>query len=81
MVQLEESLGVAKPREVFIALCLLLPIIGVGIYPKLAPQTYDVKTVAVAGQIRNVLPTTLVASAIAFSSILHSVSSTSVSGS
>jgi NAD(P)H-quinone oxidoreductase subunit 4 len=47
----------AKPREAFIALCLLVPIIGIGIYPKLATQTYDVKTVAVAEQVRNVLPT------------------------
>jgi NAD(P)H-quinone oxidoreductase subunit 4 len=46
----------AKPREAFIALCLLMPIIGIGIYPKLATQTYDVKTVAVATQIRQVLP-------------------------
>ena len=47
----------AKPREIFIALCLLLPIIGIGLYPKLATQTYDVKTVAVATQVRDVLST------------------------
>lgn len=58
---IEEYLGDAKPREVFIALCLLLPIVGIGMYPKLATQTYDVKTVAVATQVRNVLLTTLVA--------------------
>lgn len=46
----------AKPREAFIALCLLIPIIGIGIYPKLATQTYDAKTVAVAEQARQVLP-------------------------
>lgn len=51
------TLSDAKPREAFIALCLLVPIIGIGIYPKLATQTYDVKTVAVAEQIRTVLPT------------------------
>lgn len=45
-----------KPREAFIALCLLVPIIGIGIYPKLATQTYDVKTVEVAAQVRQVLP-------------------------
>ncbi|MBD1907958.1 NAD(P)H-quinone oxidoreductase subunit 4 [Funiculus sociatus GB2-A5] len=49
----------AKPREVFITACLLIPIIGIGLYPKVATQTYDVKTVAVAAQARNVL--TLVA--------------------
>jgi NAD(P)H-quinone oxidoreductase subunit 4 len=45
-----------KPREAFIALCLLVPIIGIGFYPKLATQTYDVKTVEVAAQVRNALP-------------------------
>ncbi len=54
---IEEYLGDAKPREMFIALCLLLPIIGIGLYPKLATQTYDVKTVAVAAQVRDVLST------------------------
>ena len=49
----------AKPREMFIALCLLLPIIGIGLYPKLATQTYDVKTVAVATQVRDVLSTVI----------------------
>jgi len=45
----------AKPREAFIALCLIVPIIGIGIYPKLATQTYDVKTVEVAQQARQAL--------------------------
>jgi len=40
----EEYLGDAKPREIFIAVCLLVPIIGIGLYPKVATQTYDVKT-------------------------------------
>ncbi len=47
----------AKPREAFIALCLLVPIIAIGVYPKLATQTYDVKTVQVAAQVRHALPT------------------------
>ncbi|NET36482.1 MAG: NAD(P)H-quinone oxidoreductase subunit 4 [Cyanothece sp. SIO1E1] len=46
----------ARPREAFVAVCLLVPIIGIGLYPKLATQTYDVKTVAVAAQVQNVLP-------------------------
>lgn len=46
----------AKPREIFITACLLVPIIGIGLYPKLATQTYDVKTVAIAAQARNSLP-------------------------
>lgn len=43
----------AKPREVFIAACLLVPIVVIGMYPKLATQTYDVKTVAVTEQARD----------------------------
>ncbi|NRB08687.1 MAG: NAD(P)H-quinone oxidoreductase subunit 4 [Richelia sp.] len=42
----------ASNREVFIAACLLIPIIAIGLYPKLATQIYDVKTVAVNTQIR-----------------------------
>ncbi|AFZ51290.1 NAD(P)H-quinone oxidoreductase subunit 4 [Dactylococcopsis salina] len=45
---IEKYLGDAKPREIFITACLLLPIIGIGLYPKLATRTYDVKTVEVA---------------------------------
>ncbi len=47
----------AKPREVFITACLLLPIIGIGLYPKLATTTYDMKTVEVASKVRSILPT------------------------
>jgi NAD(P)H-quinone oxidoreductase subunit 4 len=53
---IEEYLGDAKPREIAIAACLLIPIIGIGIYPKIATQTYDVKTVAVTAHIRDSLP-------------------------
>ena len=42
----------ARPREVFIAGCFLVLIIGVGFYPKLATQLYDAKTVAVNAQAR-----------------------------
>ncbi len=42
----------ANPREVFITACLLIPIIGIGVYPKLLTQTYDVKTTQVASQAR-----------------------------
>jgi NAD(P)H-quinone oxidoreductase subunit 4 len=41
-----------KPRELFITASLLLPIIGIGLYPKLVTQTYDVKTVEVAAHAR-----------------------------
>jgi len=42
----------ARLREVFIAVCFLLIIIGIGFYPKAAMQMYDVKTVAVNARIR-----------------------------
>ncbi|MGK7891583.1 MAG: NAD(P)H-quinone oxidoreductase subunit 4 [Leptolyngbyaceae cyanobacterium] len=44
-----------KAREVFVAACLLVPIIGIGMYPKLATQTYDVKTTAVVAQVQDSL--------------------------
>ncbi|MBD6616910.1 NAD(P)H-quinone oxidoreductase subunit 4 [Komarekiella sp. 'clone 1'] len=42
----------ARPREVFIAACFLVVIIGIGFYPKMAMQMYDVKTVAVNANLR-----------------------------
>ncbi|MBD2461765.1 photosynthetic/respiratory NAD(P)H-quinone oxidoreductase subunit D1 [Oscillatoria sp. FACHB-1407] len=39
-----EVLVDAEPREVFIIACLLIPIIGIGFYPKLMTQVYDAKT-------------------------------------
>jgi len=46
----------AQPREIFIATCLLLPIMGIGIYPKLATNSYDLKTAEVASKTRAALP-------------------------
>ena len=52
-----ESLSVdAQPREIFIAICLLLPIMGIGLYPKLATNSYDLKTTAIASKARASLP-------------------------
>jgi NAD(P)H-quinone oxidoreductase subunit 4 len=42
----------AKPRELFIAASFLVLIIGIGLYPKLATEMYDVKTVAVNTDVR-----------------------------
>lgn len=42
----------ARPREVFIAVCFLVLIVGIGFYPKLATQMYDTTTVAVNSQVR-----------------------------
>lgn len=47
----------AKPREVFITACLLVPVIAIGVYPKLLTQTYDVKTVEVATNARTAVST------------------------
>ncbi|MDB9312169.1 NAD(P)H-quinone oxidoreductase subunit 4 [Spirulina sp. CS-785/01] len=52
-----DPLGIdAKPREIFIALCLIIPVVGIGFYPKLATSTYDVKTVEVAAKVRDAFP-------------------------
>ncbi|MFO5527174.1 MAG: NAD(P)H-quinone oxidoreductase subunit 4, partial [Cuspidothrix sp.] len=45
-----------KPRELFITACLIVPIIGIGFYPKMITQAYDVKTVKIAAHTRQVLP-------------------------
>ena len=42
----------ASAREIFVALCFFIMIIGMGVYPKLATQIYDVKTVALNDQMR-----------------------------
>lgn len=42
----------ANPREIFIAACFLILILGIGIYPKLTTQIYDVKTVAINAEVR-----------------------------
>ena len=42
----------ARPREVFIAACFLVLIIGIGFYPKVAMQMYDAITVAVNAHVR-----------------------------
>ncbi len=55
-LMIDDYQGDAKPREMAIAVCLLLPIIGIGVYPKLATRTYDVKTVEVASQVREIFP-------------------------
>jgi NAD(P)H-quinone oxidoreductase subunit 4 len=52
-----EKLVDAEPREVFIIACLLIPIIGIGFYPKLLTQIYDVKTQAVTAQLKDSLTT------------------------
>jgi NAD(P)H-quinone oxidoreductase subunit 4 len=55
-LNLEQFAVDAQPREIFITACLLIPIIGIGLYPKLATNTYDVKTIEVADKARAALP-------------------------
>jgi NAD(P)H-quinone oxidoreductase subunit 4 len=52
-----EVLVDAEPREVFIIACLLIPIIGIGFYPKLLTQVYDSKTVQLTARLRDSVPT------------------------
>ncbi|CCH64647.1 NADH dehydrogenase I subunit 4, Involved in photosystem-1 cyclic electron flow [Richelia intracellularis HM01] len=46
----------AEPREVFIIACLLIPIIGIGLYPKVLTQVYDSKTVQLTARLRAAVP-------------------------
>lgn len=47
-----EVLVDAEPREVFVIACLLIPIIGFGLYPKGLTRLYDAKTVQLTEKIR-----------------------------
>ncbi|MEM8832671.1 MAG: NAD(P)H-quinone oxidoreductase subunit 4 [Cyanobacteria bacterium P01_G01_bin.19] len=46
----------AQPREIFVAVCLLVPTIAIGLYPKLATTSYDLKTTEIAAKTRAALP-------------------------
>ncbi len=46
----------AEPREVFIVGCLLVPIIGIGFYPKLVTQIYDATTAQLTAIARQSVP-------------------------
>jgi len=47
----------ASAREIFVALCLVVPVIGIGLYPKLATQVHDAKTEAIAAHYQTLMPT------------------------
>ncbi|HCV30394.1 MAG TPA: NAD(P)H-quinone oxidoreductase subunit 4 [Microcoleaceae bacterium UBA9251] len=59
-----EELVDAEPREVFIIAALLIPIIGIGLYPKMLTQVYDATTVQLTARLRDSVPS-LVAKAAA----------------
>jgi NAD(P)H-quinone oxidoreductase subunit 4 len=52
-----EALIDAEPREVFIVACLLVPIIGFGLYPKMLTQIYDSTTQQLTVRLRASVPT------------------------
>ncbi|MBD2022298.1 photosynthetic/respiratory NAD(P)H-quinone oxidoreductase subunit D1 [Leptolyngbya sp. FACHB-36] len=52
-----EVLVDAEPREVFIIAALLIPIIGIGVYPKMLTQIYDAKTLQLTARLRHSLET------------------------
>jgi NAD(P)H-quinone oxidoreductase subunit 4 len=51
-----EVLVDAEPREVFIIACLLVPVIGIGLYPKIVTEMYDATTVQLTARLRESLP-------------------------
>ncbi len=52
-----EALSEAEPREVFIIACLMVPIIGIGLYPKILTQIYDATTLHLTERLRDSVPT------------------------
>ncbi len=52
-----EALIDAEPREIFIVACLLVPIIGIGVYPKMLTQVYDATTIQLTQRLRDAIPT------------------------
>nr|MDJ0776100.1 NAD(P)H-quinone oxidoreductase subunit 4 [Mastigocoleus sp. MO_167.B18] len=53
----QQKLIDAEPREIFIIACLLVPIIGIGLYPKILTQIYDSTTVQLTARLRDSVPT------------------------
>ncbi len=52
-----EKLVDAEPREVFVIASLLVPIIGIGLYPKVVTQMYDSTTSQLTALMRQSVPT------------------------
>jgi NAD(P)H-quinone oxidoreductase subunit 4 len=65
-----EELVDAEPREVFIIACLLIPIIGIGIYPKILTQIYDPTIVQLNNRLRAAVPSLLDNGKVAVNTIL-----------
>jgi len=60
-----EALIDAEPREVFIIACLLVPIIGIGLYPKIVTQIYDASTHQLTALMRNSVPSLVAKNSVA----------------
>lgn len=67
-----EALIDAEPREVFIIACLLVPIIGIGFYPKILTDMYDATTVQLTAKLRDAVPTLVQESPVASVSAIPS---------
>ncbi|NEO54717.1 MAG: NAD(P)H-quinone oxidoreductase subunit 4 [Okeania sp. SIO3B5] len=63
-----EVLRDAEPREVYIIACLLVPIIGIGLYPKIVTQIYDATTVQLTARLRDAVPTLIESGEVALNS-------------
>jgi NAD(P)H-quinone oxidoreductase subunit 4 len=59
-----EELVDAEPREVFIIAALLIPIIGIGLYPKMLTQVYDATTVQLTARLRDSVPSLVAKAAV-----------------
>ena len=53
----KQALIDAEPREVFIIACMLVPVIGIGFYPKIVTKMYDATTNNLTALMRNSLST------------------------
>jgi NAD(P)H-quinone oxidoreductase subunit 4 len=51
-----EVLQDAEPREIFIVACLLVPMIGIGLYPKMLTQIYNATTEKLTARLRDSVP-------------------------
>jgi NAD(P)H-quinone oxidoreductase subunit 4 len=52
----KQALIDAEPREVFIIACMLVPVIGIGFYPKIVTEIYDATTSNLTALLRNSVP-------------------------
>lgn len=51
-----EALIDAEPRELYIVTCLLIPIISIGLYPKVLTQVYEATTTQLTAHLRDSVP-------------------------